>query len=243
MRERIQKLLAQCGIGSRREIERWIQEGRIKIDGRVAQLGNKIDWNDKISLDGKWVKLKNPTQGKSQIILYNKPEGVISTRSDPQGRTTVFAGLPKTQQRWILVGRLDLNSSGLLLFTNDGELAKRLMHPSLEIEREYAVRVFGNVSPECVRKLQKGIKLEDGVARFKEINFVGGEGTNRWYNVVLTEGRNREVRRLWQSQGITVSRLIRIRYGNVLLPRDLRQGQYRELARGKVALLMKLVDL
>jgi 23S rRNA pseudouridine2605 synthase len=230
--ERLQKVLAQRGYGSRREIEAWISAGQILVNGLPATLGCKVTDKDIISLNGKVLgKPKISLQNKHSIILYYKPEGQICTRSDPQGRVTVFSKLPRLQgQRWVAVGRLDINSSGLILFTTDGELAHKLMHPSANIEREYAVRVLGKVTKDILHSLQKGVVLDDGVtAKFKRIEFVGGAGANSWYNVTLTEGRYREVRRLWESQGVQVSRLIRIRFGNIKLPKDLVAGKYVEL--------------
>lgn len=228
--EKLQKVLARAGLASRREIERWIEQGRISIDGKKAKLGDRVIGKEKIRVDGKMINLDQSTQAKTKILVYNKSEGEICSANDPEGRATVFQSLPSLRQgRWIMVGRLDINTSGLLLFTNDGELANRLMHPSYEIEREYAVRVKGNVDQQMLKNLQQGVELEDGLAKFSMINDAGGEGLNHWYHVVLKEGRNREVRRLWQSQDITVSRLIRIRYGDIVLPRSLKRGKWQYL--------------
>lgn len=227
--QRLQKVLAERGIGSRREIEGWITAGEIFVNGKLAILGTKVISSDKITLRGKLLPSQPPIKNNShpRIIMYHKPAGEICTRSDPQGRNTVFSSLPRLQgQRWINVGRLDINSSGLLLFTTDGELANKLMHPSTNIEREYAVRVLGKVSKEIERNVTTGVTLADGTtAKFLTAKFVGGTGANSWYHVTLTEGRYREVRRIWESQGLRVSRLIRIRYGSLKLPRTLPEGK------------------
>jgi 23S rRNA pseudouridine2605 synthase len=228
--ERLQKILAWGGLGSRREIELWIKTGRIRINGVLAQLGDKASISDRITIDGRQISSKRLQSPSSQVILYHKPAGEICSRKDPEGRPTIFRSLPRPQQgRWISIGRLDINTSGLLLLTTDGELANRLMHPSTQIEREYAVRVFGTVAEAVLECLQKGVQLEDGLARFEQILDAGGEGANHWYHVILREGRKREVRRLWESQGIQVSRLMRIRFGPVSLPPGLRTGRWRLL--------------
>jgi 23S rRNA pseudouridine2605 synthase len=230
MSEKIQKVLANAGLASRRQIENWLREGRIAVDGTVAKLGDRITSDAKVKVDGREIKLVKSQEKNSRVILYHKPEGEICSRSDPEGRPTVFDHLPPLRNsRWISVGRLDFNTSGVLLLTNDGELANRLMHPSAEIEREYAVRVQGRVTPDMLKKLKKGVKLEDGMAHFDEIKDAGGEGTNHWYHVMVKEGRNRLVRRLWESQGLTVSRLMRIRFGEITLPRQLRKTKWMEL--------------
>ncbi len=229
MSERLQKVLANAGLASRREIERWIDSGRIKVNGSIAILGTKVSDRDKISVDDKPFYLNN-VDLVNQTIAYHKPIGQICSRSDPEGRDTVFQHLPKLKnQRWISVGRLDINTSGLLLFTTDGELANKLMHPSSEIEREYAVRVLGEVDDIMIKKLIRGVKLDDGIAKFKSIKKTGGEGANHWYNVVLTEGKNREVRRLWEAIGVKVSRLMRIRFGEIKLNRSLQAGNWEAL--------------
>lgn len=229
--ERLQKILSRAGFGSRREIERWIEEGLIKVNGVVAKLGDGATAEDKISVRGRIIDNPLKIENKTRILLYHKPVGEISSRNDPKFTKTVFDSLPHLKQgRWVQVGRLDLNTSGLLIFTNDGELANRLMHPKYELEREYAVRVYGQVSPEAIKALLKGVELDDGIAKFKKVEFRGGEGTNGWYHVVLSEGRNREVRRLWESQGLEVSRLIRVRYGKLHMPRSLDRGSYVELS-------------
>jgi 23S rRNA pseudouridine2605 synthase len=241
--ERIQKVLAQAGVGSRRQIESWVREGRLRVDGKTATLGQPVVLRQNFSLDGKPLRLRTDKTVQTRVLVFNKPVGVICSNSDPGGRPTVFEHLPRgKRERWILVGRLDLNTSGLLLVTNNGELANRLMHPSSEVEREYAVRVFGEASRDDLRQLQQGIELEDGPAAFKSIRESGGSGQNHWYKVVLSEGRNREVRRMWEAIGFPVSRLIRVRYGPIHLP-HIPQGQWKDLKPKDVALLTRLVKL
>lgn len=231
--ERLQKLLSGLGYGSRREIERWIEAGSIKVNGAVATLGTKATLEDKIIVKGERVIARH--NQSTRILMYHKPVGEICSRRDPVFSNTVFEHLPPIQgARWIQVGRLDVNTSGLLLFTNDGDLANQLMHPRFEMEREYAVRVRGEVNDEILKSLQKGVELEDGMACFKKVLYVGGEGQNTWYHVVLTEGRHREVRRLWESQGLVVSRLIRVRFGPLNLPRTLARGKWTELSQTEV---------
>lgn len=229
---RIQKLLSQLGYGSRRQIESWIQSGRIKVNHRVATLGESISTEDAIYLDGKRCTLSthHAAQQKTRLLLYHKPRGIVCTRQDEKGRLTVFDALPPIRLgRWIHVGRLDLNTSGLLLFTNDGDWAHQLTHPSKKIEREYAVRILGSVNTAMVKRLVQGVKLDDGMARFEDVVDSGGSGANRWFHVVVTEGRNRLVRRLWESQGVKVSRLSRVRFGPIMLPRSLSPGSWMEL--------------
>jgi 23S rRNA pseudouridine2605 synthase len=229
--ERLQKVLSKAGLGSRREMEKWIEQGLIQINGATALIGVSVTADDKISVRGRIIDNPLKLVDKTRILLYHKPVGEISSRKDPRYDKTVFDNLPHLKQgRWIQVGRLDLNTSGLLIFTNNGELANRLMHPKYEYEREYAVRVYGQVKQEVLNLLLKGVKLDDGIAKFKRIEYKGGEGVNSWYHVVLCEGRNREVRRLWNSQGLEVSRLIRVRYGRISLPRSLSRGEFQELA-------------
>jgi len=228
--ERIQKILARAGYGSRREIERWVDAGEITVNGVIAKSGQAVSETDKVVLRGQILKLASKLNAKPQVILYHKKIGEICSRNDPEGRPTVFDSLPKLSSgRWIQVGRLDINTDGLMLFTTDGELANRLMHPSYEIEREYASRILGDVTEEMLVNLQAGVMLEDGKAKFNSIKFVGGDGANKWYNVVLNEGRNREVRRLWESQDVIVSRLRRVRYGHIELKRSLRAGSFEDL--------------
>lgn len=228
--EKLQKVLARAGFGSRRELEEWITAGRIKVNGKVAKLGDRVAHADKVLVDGKKVAGQEKDATVHPILLYNKPLGEICTRNDPEGRPTVFDHLPHLNHaRWVSVGRLDINTTGLLLFTTDGELANRLMHPSAQIEREYAVRVMGEVTSEMIQAMQRGVLLEDGMASFTSIKYAGGEGANHWYHVVLLEGRNREVRRLWEAQGLKVSRLKRVRYGNILIPSYVKAGKFVEL--------------
>ena len=233
--EKLQKVLARAGLASRRQCETWITEGRIKINGKLAKVGDRVNKTDKISVDNYALPSHTFEEKKTRVLLYHKPEGEICTRSDPQKRPTVFDNLPVLRkERWIMIGRLDFNTSGLLLFTTNGELANHFMHPSHEIEREYAVRVYGEVTDLMLKKLKHGIMLEDGIAKFKDIQFQGGEGRNRWYHVVICEGKNREVRRLWESQGVNVSRLTRIRFGDITLPPQLRSGKHIELEQDEI---------
>ncbi len=242
--EKLQKVMASQGLGSRREMERWIEAGRVKVNGKRASLGDRVSYRDKIVVDGKALDMAQAAKRRRRVLAYNKPEGEVSTRSDPEGRPTVFDRLPALHnERWVMVGRLDINTSGLLLFTNDGELANKLMHPSTEIEREYACRILGDVDDAMLRRLQQGVVLEDGVGRFGSIREQGGRGANRWYTVTIQEGRNREVRRLWESQEVTVSRLKRIRYGNVAIPSLLRPGDWLDLGKADVDTLCRLVDI
>lgn len=246
MSEKLQKVLARAGHGSRREIEAMIVAGRVSVNGKLATLGDRIeaDKSLKIRIDSHLVSVTESVTEVCRVLAYYKPEGELCTRNDPEGRPTVFDRLPKLRAaRWIAVGRLDINTSGLLLFTTDGELANRLMHPSREVEREYAVRVFGQVDDEKIRQLSKGVQLEDGPASFKTIKFTGGEGINQWYTVTLTEGRNREVRRLWEAVGVQVSRLIRVRYGDIDLPKGLPRGGWTELTLEPVNYLREMVGL
>lgn len=244
MSEKLQKVLARAGLGSRRLMEEWIQNNRVSVDGKIAHLGDRVTDPFVIRVDGHLLPQHSVTQNPCRVLLYHKPEGQVCTRNDPEGRDTVFEHLPLLRHgRWIIVGRLDFNTSGLLLFTTDGELANRLMHPSRQIEREYAVRVLGKVDDALIKRLKKGVMLEDGMAHFDEIIDAGGTGANHWYHVVLREGRNREVRRLWETQDVRVSRLIRIRFGNILLPRSLRLGRWEELPQEIVAELAQSVDI
>ena len=225
--ERIQKFLAHQGVASRRQVDDMLQKGRIEVNGKVAKPGDQIEGNEKISLDGKIIRI-NLNQLKPKVLMYHKPVGEVCSRADPEGRTSVFDNLPGLGNgRWVSIGRLDINTSGLILFTNQGELANRLMHPSFEVEREYAVRVHGAVNTDMIKQLEEGVKLEDGMARFDQIIDSGGEGTNHWYHVILREGRNREVRRLWESVGVEVSRLVRVRYDQFNLPKWLKPGKHR----------------
>jgi 23S rRNA pseudouridine2605 synthase len=240
--EKLQKVLARTGIGSRREMEKWIEARRVSINGKLATLGDRVGDKDRLSVDGRTLE-RAPAEA-TRCILYHKPTGEVTTRSDPEGRSTVFDRLPNLKSgRWISIGRLDFNTSGLLLFTTDGDLANSLMHPSSNIEREYMIRVMGEIKPDMLKRMIDGVMLEDGMARFTDIQEASGDGINRWYYVVIMEGRNREVRRLWESQGLTVSRLKRVRYGDVFIPSKVKQGQWVELERKEIKSLYRMADL
>jgi len=245
MSEKLQKVLARAGHGSRRELEALIRAGRVSVNGKVAALGERLeDESAVVRIDGHTVSAKAQEEVVCRVLAYYKPEGELCTRHDPDGRRTVFDRLPKIRgSRWISVGRLDANTSGLLLFTTDGELANRLMHPSRQVEREYLVRVFGEVTEDKVRNLVRGVQLDDGLARFEDVVYAGGEGMNHTFYVVINEGRNREVRRLWESQETTVSRLKRVRYGDIFLDKKLPRGGWMELDLKQVNYLRELVDL
>lgn len=238
MSEKLQKILARVGVGSRRQCEQWIAEGRIKVNSLVAKLGDRVTLADQIHIDDVLLPKYALEPQKTKVIIYHKPEGQICSRKDPENRPTVFEHLPVlSKSRWVSIGRLDFNTSGLLLLTNDGELANQLMHPSYEIEREYAVRIYGAVTKLMIKNLKLGVQLEDGLAKFDSIEYKGGDGKNAWYHVVLREGRNREVRRLWESQGAYVSRLIRVRFGPITLPPLLRPGRWTALDAEQIAVL------
>jgi len=242
--ERIQKVLARGGVGSRREVERWIKEGLIAINGMPAKLGDRLKEGDSVNLRGRPLRWEKFGIQPTQVIIYHKPTGEVVTRNDPEGRPVVFKKLPKLLKgRWIAVGRLDINTQGLLLFTNNGELANRLMHPSFEIDREYAVRILDEVTEENLIQLKEGVQLEDGMAKFDDIQFNGGEGANRWYHVTVTEGRNRLVRRLWEALEFQVSRLMRVRYGPIFLPDGLGARQSHELTQKELDDLLTFVGL
>lgn len=227
---RVQKYLAAAGVASRREVEAWIAAGRLSVNGQRAAPGLKVDGGERFRLDGRLLQVPRGESGGTRVIAYNKPEGELVTRDRRARHPTVFAALPRLKgRRWVAVGRLDLNSSGLLLLTTDGGLAHRLIHPSFGVEREYLVRVLGQPRAQTLRRLTGGVMLDDGPARFDALDGQGGSGANRWYRVTLSEGRHRVVRRLWSSQGHAVSRLIRTRYGPVRLPRNLPRGHYREI--------------
>lgn len=234
-------MLAAAGFGSRREIEGWISAGRLSVNGRVARLGERISTADRVALDRRPLRLERAATERQRVILYHKLEGELTTRKDPEGRPTVFEALPRLRRsRWVSIGRLDFNTSGLLLFTNDGELANRLTHPAQEIEREYAVRVLGKITELQLSALTSGVRLDDGMAKFDALRDAGGDGANHWYHVLLSEGRKREVRRLWEAVGVTVSRLIRVRYGTVALPRQLPRGAWREATPDELQALLAL---
>lgn len=247
MSDKLQKLLAHAGLGSRREIETWISDGRVSVNGKRAKLGDRGDVSDRILLDGKLLRLSSAESEQIKVIMYHKPEGEICTRKDPKGRPTIFENLPGIPNgRWVSVGRLDLNTSGLLLLTNNGELANRLMHPSTGLEREYLVRIRGAATLETINKLTKeGVDIDGTVARFERVlaSDMAEEGTNHWYKVVIKEGRYREVRRMWDAVGHTVSRLKRIRYGTVKLTRDVKRGQYEKVAPQQLEKLVNSVGI
>jgi len=242
--EKLQKVLARAGFGSRRELEQWIRDGRVQVNGKPAALGDRVTATDTIMVDGKKVSSANKATEQPRVLIYNKPEGEICSRKDPEGRASVYDRLPTVKHaRWVAVGRLDISTSGLLLFTTDGELANHLMHPGSNIDREYAVRVKGDVSDQMLEQLRRGVEIEGHVCRFSDIQFFAGDGANRWYHVVIMEGRNREVRRLWESQGVQVSRLKRVRYGPVFIPSRVKKGQYYEMPAQEVEKLYIEVGL
>ena len=246
--EKLQKILARAGLGSRRSVEKLIEEGLVKVNSRTATLGDRATSSDRISVRGKPVKRERLEIQPTQVILYNKPEGKVCTRKDEKGRDTIYSQLPKIHNsRWVSIGRLDLNTSGLLILTNNGELANRMMHPSYEMEREYTVRVFGEVSEDILKQVTKGVELDDGVAKFTRVmkmqSLDDGDSINKWYKVIIKEGRYREVRRIWEAVGVQVSRLHRVRYGLFSLPRNLRRGKTQELTWRQINQLLKSVGL
>jgi 23S rRNA pseudouridine2605 synthase len=244
--ERLQKVLAQAGIGSRREMEEWISAGRVMVNGAVATLGIRVSEGDKVQVDGRHIRLQlQAEQTLPRILLYHKQEGEIVSRDDPKERANVFDALPKLRgQKWIAIGRLDFNTSGLLIFTTSGELANRLMHPRFEVEREYAVRVQGEMTHDQMHQMTKeGVELEDGLVRFEQLSDEGGEGYNHWYRLVLKEGRNRVVRRTFEALGLTVSRLMRVRFGMINLPPRIKRGMMAELGEGEVRAILEWVGL
>jgi 23S rRNA pseudouridine2605 synthase len=237
-------VLARGGIGSRREIERWITEGRLKLNGATVSLGTRIKAGDYLQVNDRVVQWEKFTVQPTRVLIYHKPVGEVVTRRDPEGRPVVFTQLPNlVASRWIAVGRLDINTSGLLLVTNNGELANKLMHPSTQVEREYAVRILGEIPEAVIERLKQGVELEDGIAKFDDIRFYAGEGANKWYYVTVKEGRNRLVRRLWESQNVVVSRLMRVRYGPVVLPERLKAHSFYELDAKELELLFEFAGL
>lgn len=237
-------MLAAAGYGSRRQIERWIAEGKLRIDGELAKLGATITGNERIVLNGQAISIKASQTARHRHLMYHKPIGEICSRNDPEGRKTIYDSLPTPGvRRWVSVGRLDIATSGLLLLTTDGELANRLMHPRYEVDRRYAVRVMGKPDEEVLQQLLDGVTLDDGEASFTELKETGGQGANRWFDVALREGRNREVRRLWEAVGFKVSRLMRVSYGPLNLPNELARGKYRELRFPEIKSLYRSVGL
>ena len=247
MSDKLQKLLAHAGLGSRREIETWITDGRVSVNGKRAKLGDRAEVSDRVLLDGKLLYLSEVDSEQIKAILYHKPEGEICTRKDPKDRPTVFDNLPSIPNgRWVSIGRLDLNTSGLLLLTNNGELANRLMHPSTGLEREYLVRIRGAATAETIEKLTRdGVDIDGTKARFERVlaSDMAEEGTNHWYKVVIKEGRYREVRRMWDAVGHTVSRLKRIRYGTIKLTREVKRGKHAKIAPKQLEKLVNSVGL
>lgn len=245
MTEKLQKILSRAGIASRRALEQMIDEGRVYVDGKIASIGDRFEANEiTVKIDNKVVLSPSSNKVECRVLMYHKPEGELTTLSDPENRPTVFDHIPQPPSgRWIYIGRLDINTSGLLLFTTDGELANALMHPKYEVERVYAARIYGEVSEKQISDLLSGVTLEDGVARFSKIMYQGGEGRNSWYHVTLKEGRKREVRRLWEAVGLKVSRLIRIKYAGISLDPNIKTGQFRELTLSEINKLRKTVHL
>ena len=238
MKTRIHKILADHGIGSRRGIESLIKQRKVKVNGELATLGQLVSEHDIFEVEGRTVRLSKKDPSKKRILMYNKKVGEISSRNDPDHKKTIFDSLPKLKSgRWVSIGRLDINTSGLILFTNDGTLANQLMHPSSNIEREYIARVHGQVTDQILNNLMKGVKLEDGFAKFTDVQGGRKGNTNQWFAMVIMEGRTREVRRLWESQGLEISRLKRVRYGSLFLPASLKQGAFKELSKSEISAL------
>ena len=241
MKHRIHKVLAEHGHGSRRGIEQLIKQNKVEVNGKIAKIGQLVSEKDSFKIEGKSIFLNPKDQKDIRILIYNKRVGEVSSRRDPENRPTIFDNLPRLNSgRWVSVGRLDINTSGLILFTNNGELANKLMHPSFLIEREYVARIHGLVTRKIVQKLVDGVKLEDGLARFTDVQEGKKGKTNQWFAMVIMEGRTREVRRLWESQNLQVSRLKRVRYGDIFLPANLKQGSYKELSKGEVKVIEHL---
>ncbi len=244
MKTRLQKIIAHAGLLSRRKAETLIKQGSVKVNRQVAELGSSVESGDKVEVGGKIYRVQASASFHPSVIAYYKPEGELVSREDPQKRKNVFSRLPRLDKgRWITIGRLDINTSGLLLFTNYGELANRLMHPSYEIEREYAVRVLGTATEKQLQAMRDGVLSEGEVLKFENIVDAGGEGTNHWYHVTLSEGKNHEVRRIWKEMGMMVSRLIRVRYGDIRLTREIPRGKWRYLSDHEVNRLMQQVEL
>ena len=241
MKKRIHKVLAEHGYGSRRGIEELIRQNKVEVNGEIAKIGQLVSEKDSFKIEGKKIVLSSKGLKETRVLMYNKKVGEVSTRNDPENRRTVFDNLPRLNSgRWISVGRLDLNTSGLMLFTNNGELANKLMHPSSAIEREYVARIHGLVTRKIVQNLVDGVRLEDGLARFTDVQEGRKGKTNQWFAMVIMEGRTREVRRLWESQNLEVSRLKRVRYGDLFLPAKLQQGAYKELSKSEVKVIEHL---
>jgi 23S rRNA pseudouridine2605 synthase len=240
--QKLQKVLAQAGLGSRRAMEQWIQEGKVTVNGTVAGIGARVSTRDVIRIGKQLVRLSAPRR-VPRVLIYHKPEGEIVSRDDPEGRASVFEQLPNVRgAKWTAVGRLDFNTGGLLIFTTSGELANRMMHPRFEVEREYAVRILGELKPDQMARLRTGLELEDGMARFDSVEDEGGEGSNHWYRIILREGRKRVVRRMFEKLGFTVSRLMRVRFGTVALPPRLKRGQLAEMPGPEVKALLDWLD-
>ena len=238
MKIRIHKILADHGIGSRRGIESLIRQKKVSVNGQLATIGQLVSEKDRFEIEGRSIKLLKKDPTKRRVLMYNKKVGEISSRNDPDHKKSIFDSLPKLKSgRWVSVGRLDINTSGLILFSNDGSFANNLMHPSFNIEREYVARVHGHVSEKIVNNLIKGVKLEDGFAKFSDVQEGRKGNTNQWFAMVIMEGRSREVRRLWESQGLEISRLKRVRYGNLFLPATLKQGAFKELTKSEISAL------
>lgn len=243
-KERIQKFLANMGMGSRRSIEELIKQKKITVNQKPIDLGHMVYGNEIIHINGRRIYFKNTEKRESRLIIYHKPEGEIVSHSDPKHQKTVFQKLPKVKNgKWISIGRLDINTSGLLLITNDGKLANHMMHPSQQIDREYSVRILGEVTEDIINNIRKGVKLDDGIAHVDTFEHTGGEGANQWYRIILKEGRNREIRRLVESQNLKVSRLIRTRYGPLNLPSHLKRGQFMEIEKKNLEKIFKMLGM